>query len=538
MWWLLSVLLLGLAEARNRLDPLVDTKIGLIRGLRASDGDYSMFLGIPYAKVNESNPFGPSLPQPNFEETFEAFDDSAICPQVEELSNTIKGSLDCLHLNIYVPNTATTKNPLPVLVWIYGGGFQIGYAGRFLYGPRFLVRHDVILVTLNYRLGPYGFMCLDTPDVPGNQGLKDQLSALRWVKDNINAFGGDVNKITIFGESAGAVSVDLHLMSEQENLFSKVIMQSGAALSPWAIIESDSSTPLQMSKHLGLDTEDVDQALSFLAGISPELIIGATKELSLTFGPCVEKDFEGVEKFVADYPINTEIPKAKSIPILTGYNDDEQLLQYVNKESEAYENEENVFKTSLASAYNFGDDLDEMADFVRHFYIGDEKVSEFVKWQLIDFSSDFYFNHPVHRSVQKYLNNDAAAVYHYVFSYVGERNLLKKRYNVHAGGAAHADEIAYLFDISYDVNITPDDQVTIDRMTTLWTNFAKYGDPTPVTTDLLPEKWLPVTKDSLNYLNINFYLSMGTRPFHSRSTFWDLFVKMNKQSLKGYKDEI
>lgn len=105
------------------------------------------------------------------------------------------------------------------MIHIHGGGFSIGFAGRFAYGPSFLVKHDVILVTLNYRLGPYGFMCLHTPEVPGNQGLKDQLIALRWIRDNIESFGGDANVITVLGGSAGARSIDLHLLSRHEKLF-------------------------------------------------------------------------------------------------------------------------------------------------------------------------------------------------------------------------------------------------------------------------------------------------------------------------------
>lgn len=106
---------------------------------------------------------------------FEAYDDSAVCPQVEEFNNTIVGSLDCLNLNVFVPNKASSEKKLPVLVWIPGGGFTIGFGNRYLYGPKYLIRHDVVVVSINYRLGPYGFMCLDTPGVPGNQGLKDQV---------------------------------------------------------------------------------------------------------------------------------------------------------------------------------------------------------------------------------------------------------------------------------------------------------------------------------------------------------------------------
>ncbi|XP_028042723.1 carboxylesterase 3B-like, partial [Bombyx mandarina] len=151
------VALLGLVSAvaaRLRIDPLVDTQRGLIRGLRSENGKFAKFLGIPYALVDENNPFGPSVPHPGFEETFEAYDDSVVCPQVTKGVGV--GSLQCLNLNVYVPNTATSRNKRPVMIWIHGGSFATGSGtGRdFSYDD--LVRHDVIVVSVNYRLGPYG----------------------------------------------------------------------------------------------------------------------------------------------------------------------------------------------------------------------------------------------------------------------------------------------------------------------------------------------------------------------------------------------
>ncbi|CAG4952865.1 unnamed protein product [Parnassius apollo] len=529
---LLNLILVSAVWGSSRLDPLVNTKKGLIRGLQASDGDYSMFMGIPYARVNQSNPFGPSLPSPDFDDVFEAYDDSAICPQVEDFENQIVGSLDCLHLNIYVPNKATTRNSLPVLVWIYGGRFEIGLAGRFLYGPKYLVRNDIILVTINYRLGPYGFMCLDTPEIPGNQGLKDQLSALRWVKDNIEEFGGDVNKITIIGESAGGMSVDFHLHSAQEKLFDKVIMQSGTILSPSAMAEADTRAPMTIAEHLGYEAKDNADALTFLSTVEPKLVIAAVTDLSLKFLPCVEKDFDGVEKLVKGHPINSQIPKAKGVKILSGYNNREMLTWYGNKASG---NEDNVFRENLEKIFDLSDNED-LITLVRQFYVGDEDMSADLKWVLMDFESDFSFNHPVHRSLQKYIENDGT-VYHYIFSYSGGRNFVKFKNNITEDGAAHADEIGYLFDVSILDTPSDEDQLVIDRITTLWTNFAKYGDPTPETSDLLPVKWTPVEKDVLHYLDIDKELTMKRRPFHDRMAFWDLFFKMNRNLLKAYEGD-
>ena len=126
----------------------------------------------------------------------------------------VVGSLDCLYLSIYttgLPSVTDNLELMPVLFWIHGGGFSLGW-GDMGTGPDYLLESGVVLVTINYRLGPLGFLALEgRDDVTGNQGLKDQLMALRWVKKNIAHFGGDPNRITIAGESAGAIRFDIHL---------------------------------------------------------------------------------------------------------------------------------------------------------------------------------------------------------------------------------------------------------------------------------------------------------------------------------------
>ncbi|CAB3256517.1 unnamed protein product [Arctia plantaginis] len=523
--------------AFTRIDPLVETKLGLIRGLRASDGDYSMFMGIPYATVNESNPFGPSKPHPGFDETFEAYDDSSVCPQVEEFGNSIVGSLDCLRLNVYVPNTANSQNPLAVMVWIHGGSFRYGSGGRQIHGPRFLVKQDIILVTLNYRLGPYGFMCLGTTDVPGNQGFKDQQLALRWIKDNIGSFGGDTNKITIFGESAGGASVDFHLIYGQENLFDKVIIQSGTSVSPWGLYEPDTSAPLKLAENLGLPTSDTDEALEFLARTDLKLVLASAIELNLQLRPCVEQHFDDVETFIYDYPINIQNSNLGRMPILIGHTSDEMSGFFERTTSEEYA-VLNVFYDTLKDAFNFeNDDLVEMETYIRHFYIGDEAFSAEVEQDLTIFASDFNFNYPAVRTINKYVNSGATNVYYYVFSYDGDRPFFKILNNITSPGAGHADEIGYLFDVSFmDQKPSDEDQLIIDRITTLWTNFAKYGQPVPQVTELLPVQWPAVTKQTQYYLNIDSELEVKKRIFKQRMTMWNLFYKINEKFQIGYRD--
>lgn len=139
-------------------------------------------------------------------------------------------SEDCLYLNIHTPQISTPNLKLPVMAYIHGGGFTYGSGNVESVGPDFLVPRGVILVTINYRLGALGFLSLQTPECPGNNGLKDQNLALRWIQKNISAFGGNPDNVTLFGESAGSVSVHYHLLSKlSRGLFHRAITQSGTA---------------------------------------------------------------------------------------------------------------------------------------------------------------------------------------------------------------------------------------------------------------------------------------------------------------------
>ncbi|XP_063636035.1 juvenile hormone esterase-like [Cydia splendana] len=426
--------------ARN-IPIIVHTPVSSFRGVRAQDGNYSMFLGIPYARIDPKNVFGSPIPH-KFEGIFEAVDDTSRCPQIEEYNQTITGTLDCLHVNIYVPNSASIHNPLPVKIHIFGGTYIFGFASRYVYGPRFLVRHDVIFITLNYRLGPYGFMCLNTYIVPGNQGLKDQVQALRWIKENIRYFAGDDSKITIAGNSAGGQSVDLHQYFLQEPLYNRVILQSGVALNrPLHIRDPEPYAPIKLANLLNYTTNNINDALSFLNKVEPHELIAATRDSGVFLGPCVEKRFENVN----------------------------------NK----FSNETKMI--------------------VRLFYYGDDVQREDNRRQEINVGADFVFHRPIFRTVRKYLESGLNNTYFYMFSFCSEKNYYNPYSVVNEAsccGAVHADELGYLFDCSFMKERLRDEDMLIgDRMTELWSNFAKYGNPTPKPSKLIPLQWPRVTQD-------------------------------------------
>lgn len=149
---------------------------------------------------------------------------------------------------IYLLADVNPSKKLPVMFYIHGGGFFEGSGNDEFLGPDFIINEDVILVTINYRLGVFGFMSLGTPEYSGNMGLKDQQLALKWVNVNIHLFGGDKNLITVFGHSAGSASTHYQVIApSSEGLFRRAISMSGTASHSWAIHESEDHTPFIMT---------------------------------------------------------------------------------------------------------------------------------------------------------------------------------------------------------------------------------------------------------------------------------------------------
>lgn len=197
----------------------VITKSGEIHGYeRIIDGNsVNEYLGIPYAEPPIKDlRFKKPLPVKPWKEPFNATEWPNPCFQ--RYNNN--SSEDCLYLNIFAPKSKSNELQ-GVMFWIHGGGFLYGSSSLEIYDAAYLAaKGDIIIVTINYRLSTFGFLYTGTDDAPGNAGLYDQALALKWVKDNIEHFGGNPNEITIFGQSVGSYSVSLHLLSPiTRNLF-------------------------------------------------------------------------------------------------------------------------------------------------------------------------------------------------------------------------------------------------------------------------------------------------------------------------------
>lgn len=212
----------------------VQIENGRVRGRRArtlfNNRLYYEFRGIPYARppINELR-FKPPQKPANWTGVLNAYNFGNQCVQTP-----FAGSEDCLFINVYTPNVSPTSK-LPVLLAIHGGAYIIGSGDEI--GPDFLLNQEnIIIVSFNYRLGPFGFLSMGTPEYSGNMGLKDQLLAIKWTNENIHSFGGDKNKITLYGISAGSSSVHAHVLSPaSRGLFHRAIMASGVIVNPWAV---------------------------------------------------------------------------------------------------------------------------------------------------------------------------------------------------------------------------------------------------------------------------------------------------------------
>lgn len=247
-------------------DGIID---GRIMGARSGQ-EFHAFRGIPYAEP----PIGPLRFAPPVRKAawvgvLETKEYGAMCMQEDRFGGNIPIDEDCLFLNVFTRNLPSNQNIqlLPVIVFIHGGGFELGSGNE--YGPEYLMDRDIVLVTINYRLAAFGLMALDTQEVPGNAAMKDQSLALQWVKRNIHSFGGDPDRVTLSGLSAGAHSATAHMISPMsQDLFQGVIAVSGAL--PWQrTLKADNLEAARaLAELIDCPTENVTTMLTCFRSVS------------------------------------------------------------------------------------------------------------------------------------------------------------------------------------------------------------------------------------------------------------------------------
>ncbi|XP_067007366.2 esterase FE4 [Anabrus simplex] len=546
LWTLFVLATSQLAEVFSDDEyPIITLPQGALKGKKVTPDNlspYYTFLGIPYGKPPVGNlRFKAPVPADPWNGTLEALQEGNMCKQPANVRSTSGSDEDCLFLNVYTPELPGAGSLKPVMVWIHGGGFLEGSGNRQFQGPQFLINKGIVYVSINYRLGIFGFLSTEDEVVPGNAGMKDQVLALRWVQQNIAAFGGDPNQVTIVGESAGGASIHYHMLSPMsKGLFRSAIGQSGSSSSAWAVADKPRKNAFLVGKALGFTGESSQDLVDFLRNVSSdELLMTSAVTINVEDQfrlmdifhevPTVEPVVEGETAFITEDPV-TLLDKGKfhNVPYLTGVTSGEGIylvsagiFQENRTLQEVDEDFSKTFKPELRMCReaNCGD---EMIPKIRSFYFGDKPLSNDTLGNLIDMSTDMLFAEGVMHGVKKMSSLSSAPVYLYQFSYDGGLGYAKLTVPgiINFPGASHADDLGYIFDFGVQV---PDDSLDAkvrSRMVTLWTNFVKTGNPTPEVTEEFPA-WLPYTSDATNYLDIGSQLEAKKDLHKRRMDFWD-----------------
>ncbi|XP_049778162.1 LOW QUALITY PROTEIN: juvenile hormone esterase-like [Schistocerca cancellata] len=518
------ILLLRFAAKGKAEDILVTVDEGTLLGTTKTslyNTTYTAFLGIPYAEP----PLGAlrfAAPQPaaGWEGVRNATEYGSDCVQEDG-----SGSEDCLYLNVYVPGVPEEGAQLPVMFWVHGGGYVRGGGSSREYGPDFLVSYGVILVTINYRLGAFGFLSTGDEVVPGNAGNKDQQLALTWVQRNIGSFGGDPQLVTLFGESAGAMCASFHLVSPlSAGLFSRVIIRSGNFIGHPNPLEYARWNAFRLGSILGLETNNSQELVEFLrsrdtADLVVDNSVILTDELKVLYiyevwSPAVEPDLDGA--FLTESSIQTLIDgRFHRVPIMTGVTSGELGYKMVN-DTEKVEILNNEFVKSVAPCLHLAtaQQQQEAALKMRDFYFGNGTVSVDNPDPVVDFNNDMMFFEPADALVRKVSELSDTPVFYYEFDYRGK---IVQSTN---WGVNHAGDIFVLFVRDDTVcNLDPEseeDQVR-RNMVRYWTNFAKYGNPTP---EADPVIWEPYNNVTRSYMLMQSNFSLAHNKDAERMDFW------------------
>lgn len=415
-------------------------------------------------------------PPPMFVEPFIADRRDIKC--VRALGYGFEGTEDCLVADVFTPDL-NVEAKMPVMVWIKGRKFAQNNLPEFSF--KNFMEKEVIVVSLNFRESIFGFLCLGTEDAPGNAGLKDIIAGLKWVKENIENFGGDPDNISLFGHGTGAAAVDLITLSPLANgLVDRAISQSGTAMAPWAVTRDNLKNAIQVAEALGHDVIDTAQLARIFTTVNKNALMAIINEMdltdnSLTFAPCVEREIEGVEAFLLKSPFEIiSNGEMLQIPFMTGFVEYEGTIRAEEAtENNWLERMDSSFVDFLQSDLKFENDeqRNEVAEEVKNFYFQHEVVN------IIDYFSyqgDILIQVSAIREAFLRAINYEPPVYLYEFSYKGALGE-SLHDSIGLEGAVHGEELAYLFSEHSNIEMELIDSQVSDILVERWTNFAKNG---------------------------------------------------------------
>ncbi|KAF3836703.1 hypothetical protein F7725_004167 [Dissostichus mawsoni] len=556
---LLLCLLIPICTSQSDGDLVVQTRSGPVRGIRMPVPDrnhVTAFLGIPFGEAPIGKlRFRPAEPKRSWTDVHEANNYPNACYQYVDMSFPgFQGSEmwnpnremneDCLYLNVWVPSSPRPHN-LTVMVWIYGGGFYSGASSLDVYDGRYLAHSEtVIVVSMNYRIGAFGFLALHgSPEAPGNVGLLDQRLALQWVQDNIHFFGGNPKQVTIFGESAGGASVGFHLLSpDSRPTFTRAILQSGVPNSPWASVSPAEARrrATLLAKLVGCNGGNDTELVDCLRGRSPqELIDQEWKVLP----------WSGLFRFsfvpVVDGEVLPDTPEAmlssgniKDTQVLLGVNQDEgsYFLLYgapgFSKDNESLISREEFLegvKLSVPHANDIGleavvlqytDWMDENSGLKNREALDDIVGDQNVICPLAHFARSY----AQHNALKSNMGGNPQGLYLYLFDHRAS-NLAWPEWM----GVIHGYEIEFVFGLPLEkrLNYTLEEEKLSQRIMRYWANFARTGNPNVNHDGMMDNKkrWPLFTVSEQKHVGLNtepLKVHKGLR--NQMCAFWNRFL--------------
>ena len=484
------------SKFRSTETTILKTQLGYLEGIVDDfhgKGLVYRFLKIPYAKPPLGNlRFRKPLPYGNWSSTLNGKSFGPMCPQ----PNISIGyqSEDCLHLNIYIPHHITPRTRRSVMVWIHGGGYFQGSAIDYD-GRDFVLGGDIILVTINYRIGILGFLATDDGSIPGNYGLWDQHLALQWVHNNIADYGGDPDSVTIFGESAGGGSVSFQsLYPGNKGLFQRVIAQSGVATSA-GMRKNDPTNAANRGKTMkyirlmNCSSNDIAKSLDCLRHVPLQDLYRLYLEFNFSM-PAIDMDF--VKGYAEDILANKSSDVYEfftSLDYMVGALDGDGFVvlnyfltsEVLNRYNTTREKGLSTEILCQYIPYIVNIFVSAPANKICEMYNKSGSIQEQIN-AIADIFTDSLFSFPAVESAEYHYRNKEtnASTFVYLMTLVSPlQNIVASAWTPQwAQRATHGMDVLYLFNgwIYGNVSLNQSADVSLMKsMRAYWTNFAKTG---------------------------------------------------------------